>query len=60
MTHPRWVADLNATLEPLQDAILMTPVVEDAAANRLDKPRIQAFLVAFYPVIRDFPSWLTR
>ena len=36
----------------------MTPVIEDAAENRLDKHRIQEFLVAFYPVIRDFPSWL--
>jgi pyrroloquinoline quinone (PQQ) biosynthesis protein C len=56
--HPPWVATLNATLEPLQDAILKTPVVEDAAQNRLDKHRIQEFLVAFYPIIRDFPSWL--
>jgi pyrroloquinoline quinone (PQQ) biosynthesis protein C len=56
--HPPWVATLNATLEPLQDAILKTPVVEDAAQNRLEKHRIQEFLVAFYPIIRDFPCWL--
>jgi pyrroloquinoline quinone (PQQ) biosynthesis protein C len=57
-SHPPWVAQLNATLEPLQDAILMTPVIEDASENRLDKHRIGEFLVAFYPVIRDFPFWL--
>ena len=56
--HPSWVADLDAALEPLQQAILRTPIVEDAAENRLDKRRIQEFLVAFYPMIRDFPYWL--
>ena len=56
--HPRWVADLNATLEPIQEAILATPVIEDAAENRLVQGKIQDFLVAFYPIIRDFPAWL--
>lgn len=56
--HPGWVDELNATLEPLQHAILLTPVIEHAAANRLEPHRIQEFLVAFYPIIRDFPSWL--
>jgi pyrroloquinoline quinone (PQQ) biosynthesis protein C len=56
--HPPWVADLNAALEPVQHAILDTPVIEDAAENRLVGGRIQDFLVAFYPVIRDFPWWL--
>ncbi|HYL21781.1 MAG TPA: iron-containing redox enzyme family protein [Gemmatimonadales bacterium] len=56
--QPRWVDELNAALEPMQEAILMTPVIEDAAENRLEKNRIQEFLVTFYPVIRDFPSWL--
>ena len=55
---PGWVDELNATLEPLQLAILRTPVVEHAAANRLEPQRIQEFLVAFYPIIRDFPTWL--
>ena len=56
--HPGWVDELNAALEPLQHAILRTPVVEHAATNRLEPNRIQGFLVAFYPIIRDFPSWL--
>src|SRR2546426_3898117 len=56
--HPAWVADLNAALEPTQEAILNTPVIEDAAENRLVPAKIQNFLVAFYPVIRDFPQWL--
>jgi len=56
--HPAWVADLNAALEPTQEAILKTPVIEDAAENRLVTAKIQNFLVAFYPIIRDFPQWL--
>jgi len=56
--HPSWVASLNATLDPIQRAILDTPVIEDAAENRLQADRIQDFLVAFYPVVRDFPQWL--
>ena len=56
--HPHWVADLNAALEPIQQAILNTPVIEDAAENRLVRDKIQNFLVAFYPIIRDFPYWL--
>src|SRR5881396_4250281 len=56
--HPAWVADLNAALEPTQEAILSTPVIEDAAENRLVTAKIQNFLVAFYPIIRDFPEWL--
>ncbi len=56
--HPGWVTDLNAALEPTQEAILSTPVVEDAAENRLVTGKIQNFLVAFYPIIRDFPQWL--
>ena len=58
MPDSRWVADLNAALEPMQQAILRTPVIEDAADNRLATARIQNFLVAFYPIIRDFPHWL--
>lgn len=56
--HPPWVAELDAALQPVQQAILSTPVIEDAAENRLAQGRIQDFLVAFYPVIRDFPAWL--
>jgi len=56
--HPPWVTDLNAALEPMQEAILTTPVIEHAAENRLVSGKIQDFLVAFYPVIRDFPCWL--
>ena len=56
--HPTWVAELDAALEPHRQAILNTPVVVDAAENRLADGRIQSFLVAFYPVIRDFPKWL--
>lgn len=56
--HAGWVGALNVILEPLQHAILQTPVVEHAAENRLEPHRIQEFLVAFYPVVRDFPSWL--
>src|SRR2546428_2596407 len=56
--HPAWVADLDAALEPTQEAILQTPVIEDAAENRLVTAKIQNFLVAFYPIIRDFPQWL--
>ena len=56
--HPRWVASLNASLAPIQQAILNTSVIEDAAENRLQADGIQDFLVAFYPVVRDFPQWL--
>src|SRR2546426_4250693 len=56
--HPAWVADLDAALEPTQEVILNMPVIEDAAENRLVTAKIQNFLVAFYPIIRDFPQWL--
>src|SRR5437879_9371335 len=56
--HPARGADLKAALEPAQEAILKTPVIEDAAENRLVTAKIQNFLVAFYPIIRDFPQWL--
>src|SRR3989449_4346422 len=53
-----WVAELNARLGPIQQAFAETPVIEDAAENRLVDAKIQNFLVAFYPIIRDFPHWL--
>jgi pyrroloquinoline quinone (PQQ) biosynthesis protein C len=56
--HPPWVADLDAALDPSREAILDTPVIIDASENQLVDGRIQNFLVAFYPIIRDFPQWL--
>ena len=56
--HPTWVAGLDSELEPHRKAILDTPVVVDASENRLIDGEIQNFLVAFYPIIRDFPQWL--
>src|SRR5216117_3890193 len=56
--HPKWVADLDAALDPSREAILDTPVIVDASENQLADGRIQNFLVAFYPIIRDFPQWL--
>src|SRR5258705_10813002 len=56
--HPTWVADLDSTLEPNRQAILDTPVIVDASENQLVDGQIQNFLVAFYPIIRDFPQWL--
>src|SRR6266576_1049181 len=56
--HPSWVAELDSTLEPSRQAILDTPVIIDASENQLVDGQIQNFLVAFYPIIRDFPQWL--
>jgi len=56
--HPKWVADLDAALDPSREAILNTRVIVDASENQLADGRIQNFLVAFYPIIRDFPQWL--
>src|SRR5438034_11377584 len=56
--HPKWVADLDAVLDPSREAILDTPVIVDASENQLVDGRIQNFLVNFYPIIRDFPQWL--
>jgi pyrroloquinoline quinone (PQQ) biosynthesis protein C len=56
--HPTWVAGRDSELEPHRKAILDTPVVVDASENRLIDGEIQNFLVAFYPIIRDFPQWL--
>ena len=56
--HPKWVADLDAVLDPSREAILDTPVIVDASENQLVDGRIQDFLVNFYPIIRDFPQWL--
>ncbi|HYT70838.1 MAG TPA: iron-containing redox enzyme family protein [Gemmatimonadales bacterium] len=56
--HPNWVADLDTALDPGRDAILDTPVIVDASENRLVDGKIQNFLVAFYPIVRDFPMWL--
>src|SRR5205823_12624943 len=56
--HPAWVADLDAALDPSREAILDTRVIVHASENELVDGRIQNFLVAFYPIIRDFPQWL--
>jgi pyrroloquinoline quinone (PQQ) biosynthesis protein C len=56
--NPSWVADMDHALEPLRHKILDTPVVVHASENRLIDGQIQNFLVAFYPIIRDFPQWL--
>jgi pyrroloquinoline quinone (PQQ) biosynthesis protein C len=56
--NPAWVADLDAALDPGREAILDTPVIVHASENQLKDGRIQNFLVAFYPIIRDFPQWL--
>ncbi len=56
--HPKWVADLDAALDPSREAILDTRVIVDASENQLADGRIQNFLVGFYPIIRDFPQWL--
>src|SRR2546428_12040579 len=56
--RPSWVAELDAPLEPHREAILETPVVVEASENHLADGKVQNFLVAFYPIIRDFPQWL--
>lgn len=56
--HPAWVEELDHALEPHRLAVLTTPVVEHSAENQLVETWMQNFLVAFYPVIRDFPQWL--
>jgi pyrroloquinoline quinone (PQQ) biosynthesis protein C len=56
--HPRWVADLDAALDPGREAILDTAVIVHASENQLVDGKIQDFLVGFYPIIRDFPQWL--
>ena len=56
--HPAWVEELDRALEPYRLAVLTTPVVEHSAENQLVEAWMQNFLVAFYPVIRDFPTWL--
>jgi len=43
---------------PEREAILDTKVIVHASENQLIDGRIQNFLVAFYPIIRDFPQWL--
>src|SRR5436309_4999090 len=56
--RPRWVADLDAALDPSREAILDTSVIVHASENQLREGKIQNFLVAFYPIIRDLPQWL--
>lgn len=56
--NPPWVAEMDRALEPQRQAILDLPVVVDASENRLAERPMQDFLVAFYPIIRDFPQWL--
>src|SRR5205814_8104718 len=56
--QPSWVAELDESLDPSRQAILDTPVIVDASENQLIDGQIQNFLVAFYPIIRDFPQWL--
>src|SRR5438093_12892394 len=45
--HPKWVADLDAVLDPSREAILDTRVIVDASENQLVDGRIQNFLVNF-------------
>jgi pyrroloquinoline quinone (PQQ) biosynthesis protein C len=56
--NPPWVAEMDRALEPQRQAILDLPVVVHASENRLADLAMQNFLVAFYPIIRDFPQWL--
>lgn len=56
--HPAWVAEMDAALGPYQQRILDLPVVVDASVNQQDDDAIRDFCVEFYPIIRDFPSWL--
>ena len=56
--HPAWVAKMDAALDPTREAILNTRVIVDASENQLAEGMTQNFLVAFYPIIRDFPRWL--
>jgi pyrroloquinoline quinone (PQQ) biosynthesis protein C len=56
--HPTWVAEMDTALEPTREAILDTRVIVDASENQLVEGMTQNFLVAFYPIIRDFPRWL--
>ncbi|HUF28451.1 MAG TPA: iron-containing redox enzyme family protein [Gemmatimonadaceae bacterium] len=56
--HPRWVKQLDASLEPLRQRILELDVVVHASENRLGESAIRNFMVEFYPIIRDFPGWL--
>lgn len=56
--HPRWVEQLDTSLEPLRRRILELDVVVHSAENRLDERGIRNFVVEFYPIIRDFPDWL--
>src|SRR5438034_4536557 len=55
---PACVTDLDATLDPSREAILDPNVIVQAWENQLLDGKIQEFLVAFYPIIRDFPNWL--
>jgi len=56
--HPAWVAQMDAALDPTREAILDTRIIVDASENQLAEGMTQNFLVAFYPIIRDFPRWL--
>src|SRR5207247_6191241 len=46
------------TIQPSRQASLDAAVIIDASENQLVAGQIQNFLVAFYPIIRDFPQWL--
>src|SRR5262245_16799074 len=56
--NPSWVAEMDRALEPQRQEILDLPVVVEASENRLEEPRMQGFLVEYYPIIRDSPKWL--
>src|SRR5204862_7754477 len=56
--NPSWGADLDAALEPSREATLDSKAIVHASENQLIDGKIQNFLVAFYPIIRDFPQWL--
>lgn len=55
---PEWVARLKHHVAPYWEAILGSPLVQEASAGTLPLGQMRAWMSQLYPFIETFPKWL--
>ncbi len=55
---PEWVARLKHHITPYWEAILRSPLVQEASAGILPLTQMRAWMSQLYPFIETFPKWL--
>lgn len=55
---PTWVMQLKEQVSPCWQAVLETPLVQEAASGTLSLEQMRAWLIQLYPFIETFPKWI--